>query len=142
MEFLPLDAGVADVALLNGTLHYTRCAQNVLAEARRVLAPGGALVVLDTPVYRRAADGEAMLRARRRKFVAEYGYAPDRDSAAGYFTLGELRRLLHRSGLAVQTFGWPGRLREAARDLIEIARHGRRTARFPMVVARKAASSA
>lgn len=137
MEFLPLDAAVADVVLLNGTLHYTRCPQNVLAEARRVLAPGGALVILDSPVYRLSRDGEAMVRAQRRRFLARYGYAPERESAVGFFTLSDLRRQLARAGFEVELHGWPGRVREVARDIIEIAKAGRRTARFPMIVGKK-----
>lgn len=137
MEFLPLAAGCADVVLLNGALHYARCPQNVVAEARRVLKPGGAVVVLDSPVYRRSADGEAMVKMKKKDFLSRYGYAPCRDAAAGYFTVTELSRLLERSGFEVRILGWPSRLREMGRDLIEIFRHGRRTARFPMIVARR-----
>jgi hypothetical protein len=34
-------------------------------------------------------------------------------------------------------FAGSGRLREALRDVVEIARHGRRTARFPILLARR-----
>lgn len=135
MEFLPLEAGCADIVLLNGALHYARCPQNVIAEARRVLKPGGSIVVLDSPIYRRSSDGEAMVKGMRKGFLARYGYAPCRDSAAGYFTVNGLSRMLDRAGFEVRIVGWPSRLREMGRDLIELFRHGRRTARFPMVVA-------
>jgi SAM-dependent methyltransferase len=135
MEFLPLAAGCADVVLLNGALHFARCPQNVVAEARRILKPSGCIVILDSPIYRRSADGEAMVKKKRREFLGRYGYAPCRDAAAGYFTVAELTRLLERSGFAVRMVGWPSRVREMGRDVIEIFRHGRRTARFPMVAA-------
>lgn len=137
MEFLPLDAGVADIALLNGTLHYSRCAQNVLAEARRILTQRGVLMIMDTPVFRRSQDGEAMIRERKRHFIERYQYAPERDQFSGYFTLSEIRKLLLRAGFKTTIVGWPGRLRESARDLIEMARHGRRTARFPLIIAQR-----
>lgn len=137
MEFVPLEAGCADVVLLNGALHYARCPQNVVAEARRILRPGGALVILDSPVYRRSGDGEAMVKGKRREFMARYGYAPARDGAAGYFTVSGLGRMLDRAGFEVSVIGWPSRFREAGRDLIELFRHGRRTARFPMYVGRR-----
>lgn len=140
MEFLPLSAACADVVLLNGALHYARCPQNVVAEARRILKPSGSLVILDSPLYRRSADGEAMVKKRRKDFLGRYGYAPCRDAAAGYFTVSELSRLLERSGFEVRLVGWPSRLREMGRDLIEMFRHGRRTARFPMVVATRRAA--
>ncbi|MBK5257239.1 MAG: class I SAM-dependent methyltransferase [Vicinamibacteria bacterium] len=137
MEFLPLSAACADVVLLNGALHYARCPQNVVAEARRILKPSGFLIILDSPIYRRSADGESMVKKKRREFLGRYGYAPCRDAAAGYFTLTELTRLLGRSGFDVRLVGWPSRLREMGRDVIEIFRHGRRTARFPMIAARR-----
>lgn len=137
MEFMPLSAGCADVALLNGALHYARCPQNVVAEARRILRPTGCLAILDSPIYRRSPDGEAMVRMRKKEFLRRYGYAPARDSAAGYFTLRELTGLLERSGFDVRIAGWPSRPREIGRDLIEIFRHGRRTARFPMIIAKR-----
>ena len=140
MEFLPLSASCADVVLLNGALHFARCPQNVVAEARRILKPSGSLVILDSPLYRRSADGEAMVKKKRKDFLGRYGYAPCRDAAAGYFTVSELTRLLERSGFEVRLVGWPSRLREMGRDLIETFRHGRRTARFPMVVATRRAA--
>lgn len=140
MEFLPLAAGCADVVLLNGALHYARCPQNVVAEARRILKNTGSVVILDSPIYRRSADGEAMVKKKRKDFLGRYGYAPCRDAAAGYFTVSELSRLLERSGFEVRVLGWPSRLRELGRDLIETFRHGRRTARFPMIVAKRRAA--
>jgi len=137
MEFLPLSPNCADVVLLNGALHYARCPQNVVAEARRILKAQGSLVILDSPVYRRSADGEAMVKKKKKDFLSRYGYAPCRDAAAGYFTVSELTRLLERSGFEVRLIGWPSRFREMGRDFIEIFRHGRRTARFPMIVAKR-----
>ena len=137
MEFLPLSANCADVVLVNGALHYARCPQNVVAEARRILKAKGALVILDSPIYRRSVDGEAMVKMKKKSFLSRYGYAPCRDAAAGYFTITELTRLLERSGFEVRVTGWPSRLREMGRDLIETFRHGRRTARFPMIVAQR-----
>ncbi len=137
MEFLPLAADCADVVLLNGALHYARCPQNVVAEARRILKPSGSIVILDSPIYRRSADGEAMVKKKRKDFLNRYGYAPCRDAASGYFTVSELSQLLERSGFDVRLVGWPSRLREMGRDIIETFRHGRRTARFPMIVAQR-----
>lgn len=137
MEFLPLSAGCADLVLLNGALHFARCPQNVIAEARRILKPSGCLTILDSPIYRRAADGESMVKKKRRQFLGRYGYAPCRGAAAGYFTLTDLTQLLEQSGFEVRVVGWPSRFRELGRDIIEVFHNGRRTARFPMVVAKR-----
>lgn len=140
MEFLPLSAACADVVLLNGALHYARCPQNVVAEARRILRSSGCLVILDSPIYRRSLDGEAMVGMKKKDFVGRYGYAPCREAAAWFFTISDLTRLLEEGGFDVRIAGWPGRLREAGRDLIETLRHGRRTARFPMIIAKRRAA--
>ena len=47
MERLPLPAGSVDVALLSQALHHAEQPARVLAEAHRVLRPGGRLLVLD-----------------------------------------------------------------------------------------------
>jgi ArsR family transcriptional regulator len=47
LEALPLDDGAVDVALLSQALHHAAEPVRALAEARRVLSPGGRLLVLD-----------------------------------------------------------------------------------------------
>jgi len=47
LEHLPIDSGSLDLAVLALVLHYVVDPPAVLAEARRVLAPGGRLVLLD-----------------------------------------------------------------------------------------------
>jgi ArsR family transcriptional regulator len=47
LEALPIEDGAADVALLSQALHHAAEPPRALAEARRVLAPGGRLLVLD-----------------------------------------------------------------------------------------------
>ena len=47
LESLPVDAGALDVAILFLVLHYVPEPSLALAEARRVLAPGGRLLVVD-----------------------------------------------------------------------------------------------
>jgi ArsR family transcriptional regulator len=47
MEKLPLDAGSMDVALLSQALHHAPNPSRAIAEAARVLRPGGRVLVLD-----------------------------------------------------------------------------------------------
>jgi ubiquinone/menaquinone biosynthesis C-methylase UbiE/DNA-binding transcriptional ArsR family regulator len=47
LERLPIDDGALDLAIVALVLHYVVDPLSVLAEARRVLAPGGRLVLLD-----------------------------------------------------------------------------------------------
>ena len=61
-DALPWPTGVFDLAIYNGSLHYSADYARTLAEASRVLRDGGQVAILDTPFYRRAASGEAMVR--------------------------------------------------------------------------------
>ena len=55
----------------------------------------------------------------------------------GYLVWSELAGLFEGAGWRLEVNGWPGRLREMARDAVERARWGRRTARFPVLVGRR-----
>jgi hypothetical protein len=41
------------------------------------------------------------------------------------------------AGWGLEMHGWPGRVSRWGRDLLEIAKHGRRTARFPVLLGRR-----
>src|SRR6185436_7848437 len=97
----------------------------------------GLLLVLDSPVYRREADGEAMVEERRKRHAALYGEALSRAWPSRFLVRGELPALFRESGWRLEVLGWPGPAREAARDVVELLRHGRRTARFPVLIGRR-----
>jgi len=63
-EALPLAPGCADLAVFNASLHYALDLPEVLGEALRVLRPDGRIAVLDSPFYRSATDGDAMVREK------------------------------------------------------------------------------
>ena len=65
-EAIPVAAASFDLALYNASLHYATDLGRALADARRVVRPGGSVVILDSPFYRTAEAGEAMLRERER----------------------------------------------------------------------------
>lgn len=137
MDALPVDAGSCDLVLAAGALHYTRDLTRTLVELRRVTRKGGLLLVLDSPVYRRRADGEAMVADRMRAHEERFGFPVPRESQSSYLVVGELRGAFAAAGWGLEVHGWPGPVREGLRDLVEIARHGRRTARFPILLGRR-----
>ena len=51
LEALPLRAGSFDAVIAAATLHYAVDLSGALAEAGRVLRPGGLLIIADSPVY-------------------------------------------------------------------------------------------
>lgn len=125
MERLPLGDAAFDCALAAASLHHARDPRAALLEMRRVVRPGGVVLVLDSPVYRDARDGQRMSRER--------GYD---GAGAGFFTLAALAEAMRAAELEVEVHNWPGRAREWCRDLVERARWGRRTARFPLLLGR------
>lgn len=63
---VPVEAGQADLAIFNASLHYAANLRRALAEARRLLRSEGMIVVMDSPFYRSEGDGEAMVEERGR----------------------------------------------------------------------------
>jgi SAM-dependent methyltransferase len=76
-DALPLPAACFDLVVFNASLHYALDLPRVLAESRRVLVPGGRLVILDSPFYSRGEDGDAMVAEKRREGQARFGGRAD-----------------------------------------------------------------
>ena len=72
-DAIPLADHTADVTVFNASLHYATDLRAVLAEARRVTAPGGIIAILDSPFYRRQTDGRAMVAEKRRQASEWFG---------------------------------------------------------------------
>lgn len=72
-DALPVRGGAHDLAVFNASLHYALDLGATLREAVRAVGPGGRIAVLDSPFYRRAADGEAMVAEKRRHAAERFG---------------------------------------------------------------------
>jgi len=72
-DSLPVADGAADLAIFNASLHYSSDLATTLREARRVVRPGGRIVILDSPFYRREAHGAAMVAEKRAGAAATFG---------------------------------------------------------------------
>lgn len=93
-EHLPLAARSVDVVVDAASFHYSVQPASI-REAARVLAPGGMLAIVDSPVYGSRPAGEAML-AEWRKRITDEG----REAApSGYVVRGEIAALLGDAGL-------------------------------------------
>lgn len=67
-----------DLVVFNAALHYAVSLEHTITEATRLLHPTGRLVILDSPFYRRVADGERMVAEKRATARREWGArAPD-----------------------------------------------------------------
>jgi SAM-dependent methyltransferase len=64
-ENLPFPDRSCDLVVFNASLHYTTDLHGTLAEAARVLVPGGVVAILDSPFYGSESDGAAMVAEKR-----------------------------------------------------------------------------
>ncbi len=133
---IPFADGELDLVVFNGSLHYSTDMQTTLAEARRLIRRGGRVVIMDSPVYRRARSGERMLGERQRDWRQRYGPGFGAFPTEGFLTPGRLRRLGEALGLRWRLqplpLGWRWRLGPLAALIL-----GRREpARFPLIVSR------
>lgn len=114
MEALPLEPASMDLVLAAGVLHHAARPARTLVEIRRVTRREGLVVVLDSPVYRSAVDGETMVAERADEQARRYGFAAPA-FGQGYLLRSELEALFEGAGWRLEVHGWPGRARDRAR---------------------------
>ena len=122
---LPFAPEQFDVVVFNGSLHYARDVAATLWSARRVLARGGALVVMDSPMFPSSVDGDAMM-ARRADVV----------HGAGYVTYAGLDAIAAALGLRASFTASRGPVTWRLRRQVARLRLGRAPAAFGLWVAR------
>jgi len=119
---IPFVDSALDLVVFNGAFHYAVNQGELLDEALRVARPTGAVVVIDSPVYTTAEDGEKMLSER-----AERG-------RAGYLSIMGLNDLANARGLRLEVFtprlGFVRWLRKQATEV----RRGREIAMMDRIV--------
>lgn len=87
-DSLPFPDGCFDIAVFASALHYTSDLPATIEEACRVLRPGGRVAILDSPFYKRSADGDEMIIERERATHEFLG-----DLADGLLALGSIEYL-------------------------------------------------
>jgi SAM-dependent methyltransferase len=96
---LPFAPAQFDLAVFNASLHYSQDPAATLAETRRVLAPGGAVAVMDSPMFRDPDDGRGMLADQRRRFTTDAGIAAPACTGVGFLTFDTLAAIAATLGL-------------------------------------------
>ncbi len=105
----------ADVVVFNASLHYSTDYAHTVGEALRVLRPGGSIVVMDSPMYRRDGSGRQMVAERHADFERRFGTRSDSVASIGYLTDSMLGDLENRLGMCWQRhrtwYGWSWAMR-------------------------------
>jgi SAM-dependent methyltransferase len=135
-DALPFTPCQFDLVVFNGSLHYAPDVGATLAGARRVLAPGGTLVVMDSPMFRRDFDGHLMVAEKLRRFRTEYGLTDVIHPSVGFLTEASLANAAEPLALRGRFFPSRGPLAWRARRHWSSIRLRRAAATFGLWVAR------
>lgn len=135
-DALPFADGQFDMVVFNASLHYSSDPGRSLGEARRLLAPRGALAVVDSPMFDREPDGQRMVADQLTRFAEACGVAAPVRQGVGFLTYRELDHTAARLGLAPAFFPSRGPLSWRLRRAIARVRLGRAPAAFGVWVAR------
>jgi SAM-dependent methyltransferase len=114
-DALPFRNGSVDLAIYNSSFHYSVDYVQTLREAKRCLRPGGRILILDTPVYRKPEHGRQMVEERHTTFLSRYGFRSDAIPSIEFLDRPTLRTLSTDLGVHWTVYrpwyGWKWHLR-------------------------------
>ncbi len=111
-DALPFVPHQFDVVIFNGSLHYSPEISATLARAARMLTPGGALIVIDSPVFTDASNGMAMRERVRERLRVDYGVPTPIEPGEGFLTFGQLASCAASLGMSPRFFASARGVRE------------------------------
>lgn len=135
-DALPLVPGQFDLVIFNGSLHYAPDSAATLERAHQMLARGGALVVMDSPMFPADRDGSAMVGDKLRRFRVDCGLTDAIQRGLGYLTFATLAAIAERLHLDPQFVPSRGPIRWRLRRSLARLRLRRAPAAFGLWVAR------
>ncbi|MGC4081380.1 MAG: methyltransferase domain-containing protein [Vicinamibacterales bacterium] len=135
-DSLPFVPGQFDVVVLNASLHYAANPVCTLYAADRMLATGGALVVMDSPMFVRDEDGQLMVREQLESIARLCGVMQPLRAGAGFLTFTQLRDAAHRLHRRARFTASDGPVGWRLRRFWSRRRRGRAPASFGVWVAR------
>lgn len=136
-DALPLRGHKYDLVVFNASFHYSTDYDRTLDAVLRRVDAGGALVILDTPLYSRAASGAQMVREREKEFTARFGFPSNALAMENYLTEGRLAGLAGAFNLKMTSYRpWYG-LRKWLQPAVHRLLGRREPAQFPVIVLTK-----
>jgi len=134
-DALPFEPNQFDAVVFNGSLHYSPDVPSTLKKARRLLAPRGALVIMDSPMFRSEIDGQLMVGEKIRQFRTHYGLRDVVHPNVGFLTFAWLSDAETRLDLRGRFFRSRGPLLWRARRQVAKVRLRRAVATFGVWIA-------
>ena len=134
-DALPFEPHQFDVVVFTGSLHYSSDPEGSLREAVRMVSPGGTVAVMDSPVFRRDADGESMIADQQRRLKVEDGLVAPIRPGVGFLTYARMERAFRALGLRARFLRSRGPLVWRLRRQMGRLRLGRQPAAFGVWVA-------
>jgi SAM-dependent methyltransferase len=117
-DALPLAPGQFDAVVFNGSLHYAPDAAATLDHAHAMLRPGGVLAVVDSPMFARERDGQAMRRRLCDRLREDYDITDPVHPGQGFLTFDGMAAWAaghaRRSAFLPSESGWRPWLRRRA----------------------------
>jgi SAM-dependent methyltransferase len=133
-DHLPFANGSLDLVIFNASFHYSTDYAVTLAEVRRVLADGGRVAIMDSPLYHAASSGAQMVAEREALYRRRYGFASNSLPSENYLTDERVKALSATLGwrwtMIEPWYGWGWALRPLKERL---AGH-RQPARFVLLL--------
>jgi HemK-related putative methylase len=133
---LPFASECADLVVFNSSLHYSTDYADTLREASRVVRSDGAVVILDSPVYRDASSGHRMVQERHAFFERRYGFPSNAIPSENFLTPQRLEQLAAQLALHWQIVVPRHGVRWALRPWLARVKRRREPAAFWMIVGR------
>lgn len=111
---LPFAPRQFEAVIFNGSLHYAPDVAHTLSRAAGLLAPGGMLIVADSPTFGDTEEGERMCARNRDRFRRQYGIATPVQIGEGFLTFDGLAAVARTLGREAHYFESRGPARWAA----------------------------
>jgi SAM-dependent methyltransferase len=134
-DALPFLPAQFDLVVFDGSLHYSPDPVATLAEAKRMLQLSGVIAVMDSPMFSKDHDGEAMVNDERRRMADQFGLVDPLRPGAGFLTFAALERAALALGLRGLFVPSRGPLLWRAKRRLAQLRLGRAPAAFGVWVA-------
>jgi SAM-dependent methyltransferase len=134
-DALPFEAAQFDLAVFGGSLHYSPNPAATLAEAKRMLVPGGGIAVMDSPMFAHQREGQAMVEDQGRSMSSEHGLTDVVRPGAGFLTFAQLESAAASLGLRGRCYRSHGPLGWRINRQLARLRLGRAPAAFGLWVA-------